>query len=140
MIEKIVLIKWEDSRVPRNNWEWITEDLAPKCTSCISVGFIVSESDNAILLSPSLGHEEDGDRQMIGAITLAKRQIIEIISLSSCVCQEPALSQNRQHSFDLSSILGRAIVWLPLKRLRDWFFRFLPLETPMNIEKKTPNA
>ena len=140
MIEEIVLIKWEDSRVPRNNWEWITEELTPKCTSCMSVGFIVAESDNAILLSPTIGHEEDGDRQMIGAITIAKRQILKTICLSSLVCLEPVLNQSQQHFFDLSSISGRAILWMLLKRLRDLFFRFLPLEKPMNIEKKTPNA
>ncbi len=139
MIEEIVLIKWEDSRVPKDKWEWVTDELRPKCTSCISVGFIVAESDSAILLSPTLGHEDNGEMQMIGAITIAKRQISETTFLSSLACLGPGINQKQQHSFDLSSISGRAIVWMLLKRLRDWFFRSLPFEIPTNVEIKMPN-
>lgn len=83
---RLVMIFWEDSRVPRDSWEWIKHDIYPKCTSCQSVGFVVAETESAILLAPTIGHEDDGDKQMIGGITIAKRQIVKTICLSSSLC------------------------------------------------------
>jgi hypothetical protein len=127
-----VLIVWEDSRVPRDSWEWITKDTIPKCTRCQSVGFIVAETDSALLLSPTIGYEEDGDKQMIGAITIARRQVVEITCLSSSACLVPGLNQMRQpFSRFLACLCSVKAFQLP-KRLLCLFSRFLPLvKAPM---------
>ncbi|MEI7869972.1 MAG: hypothetical protein WCI11_18950 [Candidatus Methylumidiphilus sp.] len=141
MNEKIFLVKWEDSRQPRESWEWITDNLIPKCTSCMSVGVIVAESDNAILLSPTIGHEEDGDRQMIGAITIAKRQIVEITYLSSLTYQELESNRMQQLFSRFSAYLYFVKVWLPQKLHLCRFFHFLPwCKFPVVDDIEEPNA
>ncbi len=121
-----ILVEWEDSRQPRESWEWIDESPTPRCVSCQSVGFVVAETDSALLLAPTLGFEADGDRQMMGAITIAKRQIVKTTCLSSWACPGLGSTPMPPPSLRLWAWLGSLAICQRLMPLWNRSFRFSP--------------
>ena len=50
-----MLVEWEDSARPISAWQWIEDYDVPKIVSCLSVGYVIAETDDAIALAPNLG-------------------------------------------------------------------------------------
>lgn len=137
-VREWVQVDWEDSRQPPAGWQWITEKMAPCAVQCQSVGRIIAETDHAILLASTLSQpDEDGDRQMIGAITIAKRQILQITAFSCA--NDPALTPTPTPRPFLPVWAWRdsATTWPLWTRLWHWFSRCRPSTRPSFCEKKT---
>ncbi len=78
---KLVMIEWEDSARPIGAWIWVDEYSIPETVKCISVGFIVAETDKAIALAPNLGDVELDRAQAAGVIRLPKSAVLRTIDL-----------------------------------------------------------
>ena len=49
-----MLVKWEDSARPVPAWQWIEDYELPQTIRCISVGYLIAETNDAIALAPKL--------------------------------------------------------------------------------------
>ena len=52
---RLVLVEWEDSARPISAWEWIDHYQVPETVACLSVGYLIADTENAIALAPNLG-------------------------------------------------------------------------------------
>jgi hypothetical protein len=52
---QLVKIKWEDSAHPISAWQWIEDYELPQTVTCISVGYLIAETKEALALAPNLG-------------------------------------------------------------------------------------
>jgi hypothetical protein len=51
----LVLIEWEDSQRPISEWQWANEYQIPEIVRCVSVGYLIAETSEALALAPNLG-------------------------------------------------------------------------------------
>jgi len=80
---RLVKVKWVDSYGCTSAWGFI-EDKDPIAHHCYSVGWLVAESDAAIVVVPHLSPENkaiDSDEHGCGDMTIPKCSIIEIVDL-----------------------------------------------------------
>jgi hypothetical protein len=66
----LVLVEWEDSARPVPAWQWIDDYQLPETIRCLSVGYLVAETDGAIALAPNLGDLEQSRAQACGIIRI----------------------------------------------------------------------
>ena len=78
---KLVYIKWLDS-VKGSGWDIVT-DMENEVTSCESVGYIVSNKKESILLVPHIldYNSKSVPQQGCGQMTIPKKAIIKIREL-----------------------------------------------------------
>lgn len=51
----LVLVEWEDSQQPVSAWQWVDDYSLPAIIRCLSVGYLIAETPDAIALAPNLG-------------------------------------------------------------------------------------
>jgi len=73
----LVMVEWQDSRVLVGGWQWIDELTEPRATRCISVGWLLAETDDTIAIAQNLGDVFMLRAQVSGITEIAKRQIIQ---------------------------------------------------------------
>jgi hypothetical protein len=61
---KLVRVDWEDSARPISAWQWIDDYQIPEIVQCVSVGYLIADTSDALALAPNLG---DMDRERIQA-------------------------------------------------------------------------
>jgi hypothetical protein len=61
---RLVVVEWEDSQRPLSPWQWLDEYELPDAVRCLSVGFLVAETDRA-------GDQDIVDRRGLGLGTAA---------------------------------------------------------------------
>jgi hypothetical protein len=71
----LVLVEWEDSARPISDWQWADDYDLPETVLCVSVGYLVAESDNAIALAPNLGDVGTNRLQASGIIRLPRSAV-----------------------------------------------------------------
>jgi hypothetical protein len=76
-----MVVEWEDSARPISEWEWIENYELPETISCISVGYVIAETDSAIALAPNLGALQQPKAQGCGIIRIPRRSIIQMWAL-----------------------------------------------------------
>jgi hypothetical protein len=77
----LLAIEWEDSQRPIGAWQWVDEYTLPDVVMCVSVGFLISKTKDAIALAPNLGDLEQERLQASGIIripTSAIRRQVEL--------------------------------------------------------------
>lgn len=72
---KLVKIEWEDSARPVSAWQWIGDYEVPQTVTCISVGFLIAQTDDALALAPNLGDVGCEQVQASGIIRIPKSAI-----------------------------------------------------------------
>lgn len=72
---KLVRIEWEDSIRPISDWQWIGEYEVPEIVCCVSVGYLIAETPQAIALAPNLGDVKRGRIQGAGIICIPRSAI-----------------------------------------------------------------
>jgi hypothetical protein len=77
----LVLVEWEDSARPIPSWQWIEDYEMPSTISCLSVGYLIAETEKAIALAPNLGDIAQPKAQACGIIRIPRRSIIKIYPL-----------------------------------------------------------
>jgi hypothetical protein len=71
------MVEWEDSARPISAWQWVEDCKLPEIVSCLSVGYVISETDKAIALAPNLGDITQEKAQACGIIRIPRRAIIK---------------------------------------------------------------
>ena len=78
----MVLIEWLDSRSPFSGWEWLDEREDPQPSTCTTVGWLVKESADGILVAPTIADvDADAAVQISGGTVIARRAITRIQEL-----------------------------------------------------------
>jgi hypothetical protein len=72
---RLVKVEWEDSARPIPAWQWISDFELPQTVACISVGFLIAETAQAVAIAPNLGDIGEDDIQASGIIRIPKRAI-----------------------------------------------------------------
>ena len=72
---RIELIQWEDSIGSPAGWE-IWDPKEPEPAIIISVGRVVRESDQSIVVCPTGYYDKNGDLHGMGMLTIPKRAIV----------------------------------------------------------------
>lgn len=65
---KLVLVEWVDSKRMSEGWEY-TEDIEPSVVTCQSVGWILKENKECIVIMP---HMDKNESQGCGIISIPK--------------------------------------------------------------------
>lgn len=80
---KLVKIDWEDSRQPTASWQ-LVDDVEPLgACQCVSVGYLISESDGVKRVAANLADVDDpGFVQASGIITIPDSCIKQVTDLS----------------------------------------------------------
>lgn len=103
-LPSLVMIEWEDSAQAAPQWQWLSDFSAPAMARCLSVGFLVKDTEEEKSLAISLANAGDIDSaQIAGIITIPARCITRIERLTSSFLplaygREPALAQMPQAS------------------------------------------
>jgi hypothetical protein len=72
---RLVLVEWVDSAQPVPRWLWTDDYEIPAVVRCVSVGFLIAESRDAIALAPNLGDVLEDRRQASGIIRIPRSAI-----------------------------------------------------------------
>ena len=83
---RLVLVEWEDSAQPLPAWRHIADAPALEVVECVSVGWVVAESERVLMLAPNLGDvasEESG--QASGFIRIPRSCISRMVELVEVV-------------------------------------------------------
>jgi hypothetical protein len=76
---KLVLIKWVDSYSVCESWNFIKEIAEPANVECVSVGFVIKENTDNILILPHISGDNEAGR---GGICIPKISITQIKELN----------------------------------------------------------
>ncbi len=71
----LVQVRWEDSARPVSAWQWLDDYQMPQTVQCVSVGYLVGESTDAIALAPNLGDVKCERIQASGIIRIPRSAV-----------------------------------------------------------------
>lgn len=77
------LIEWADSRQPTNEWVKFDAHSKHDFCRCYSVGFVVQEDDDVIVLAANVADVED-EAQATGVIVIPHVAVLKRTALTSC--------------------------------------------------------
>ena len=77
----LVQIEWVDSARPVPEWMFVDDAPEMEIVNCISVGWIVGETDNVLMLAPNIGDKDSTHPQASGFIRIPKQAITSRASL-----------------------------------------------------------
>ena len=84
----LVLIEWEDSAQPIPNWLYLSNFEASSGVQCMSVGWLIHDSDIVKILAPNMGDLlSESSVQVSGVIRIPARCVVQIVQLD-----EPTIS------------------------------------------------
>lgn len=95
---KLVLVEWQDSRQTSGAWQWMDEAEQPGAVRCLTVGWLLKETDDALLVAQSLGDVTRGRMQFSGGMEIARRQIVHLTRLTSPSFAERLLNAQEKTS------------------------------------------
>lgn len=79
MQNAIVVVRWLDSRGASGSWEWAA-DLTDGPCRCVSVGLLVAEHPDHVVIAPHFSEDEDDD-QFCGVMYIPRSAIIQMDAL-----------------------------------------------------------
>jgi hypothetical protein len=77
----LVAVEWEDSARPISAWQWIDDYELPQIIRCVSVGYLIAETEEALALAPNLGDVGRARVQASGIIRLPRSAVRKITLL-----------------------------------------------------------
>jgi hypothetical protein len=75
---KLVAVEWVDSAQPVSAWQWADDYEMPQIVVCVSVGYLIAETEDAIALAPNLGDIGRERVQASGIIRLPRAAVRKI--------------------------------------------------------------
>lgn len=81
---KLIVVDWHDSRQPKPNWIFLDDLVNEGPVACCSVGWVVSETTENLILCPNLGDTFSSDSVqgcgmiVIPQISIKKRTLMTI--------------------------------------------------------------
>ena len=71
-----ILVEWIDSAQPISAWMFLENKPSLEIIQCVSVGWVVGETDEVLMLAPNLGDiESGGSAQGSGFIRIPKSAV-----------------------------------------------------------------
>ena len=81
-----ILVEWIDSAQPVAAWMFLDNMPRMEVIECVSVGWLVAETDKVLMLAPNLGDvESEGAAQGSGFIRIAKSAVTRRVVLTEDV-------------------------------------------------------
>ena len=78
---RLVAVEWEDSQSPLAAWQWLDELTLPDAVRCVSVGFLVAESEAAVAIAANLGDMGQERAQGCGIIRIPRSAVLRMTDL-----------------------------------------------------------
>jgi hypothetical protein len=78
---RLVLVEWEDSARPISSWQWVDDYQMPETVTCVSVGYLIADTKQAIALAPNLGDIGRERLQASGIIRVPRPAVRGLIEL-----------------------------------------------------------
>src|SRR5437588_10892665 len=78
---KLVLIEWDDSARLISQWQWADDYQIPEIVRCISLGYLIAETKEALAVAPNLGDMTSERVQATGIIRVLRSLVRRIIEL-----------------------------------------------------------
>jgi hypothetical protein len=78
---KLVMLEWEDSAQPVDRWQWVDEYQIPEIIKCVSVGFLIADTKDAVALAPNLGDIGRERVQASGILRVPRSAVRRCIAL-----------------------------------------------------------
>ncbi len=78
---RLVLVEWEDSAQPIPAWQWVADYGAPEIIRCVSVGYLIAETELAIAVAPNIGDVGRERIQASGIIRIPRSAVSKIVDL-----------------------------------------------------------
>jgi hypothetical protein len=104
----LIWVSWRDSAQAAPQWQWLDQVESPTVTECLTVGFLIRETEDQILIAISVAAHDRKANQASGIVAIPTRSIIErgkFISSSSAAgkatrvaCLVPVLARKRKAS------------------------------------------
>ncbi len=77
-----ILVEWIDSAQPISAWMFLENKPSLEIIQCVSVGWLVGETDDVLMLAPNLGDiESGGSGQASGFIRIPKSAVTRRVEL-----------------------------------------------------------
>lgn len=71
------LVRWQDSRQPIAGWQMLDEDFVPPVAcAAATVGFVVSETDDVLVLAQNIADYDEETMQGSGLMAIPRRCIV----------------------------------------------------------------
>ncbi|MDC0641357.1 hypothetical protein OAP24_04265 [Porticoccaceae bacterium] len=81
-----LLVEWIDSAQPIAAWMFLDNMPCMEVIECVSVGWLVAETDEVLMLAPNLGNtESEGSAQASGFIRIPKLAVTRRVELIEAV-------------------------------------------------------
>jgi hypothetical protein len=80
---RLVMLEWEDSARPISAWQWVDEYELPQIIKCLSVGFLIAETEEAVALAPNLGDVTRERTQAAGIMRIPRSAVRSMVELTS---------------------------------------------------------
>ena len=80
------LVGWTDSAQPISAWMFLEKKPRLEIIQCVSVGWVVGETDEVLMLAPNLGDiESGGSGQASGFIRIPKSAVTRRVAMIEAV-------------------------------------------------------
>ena len=77
-----ILVEWTDSAQPISAWMFLEKKPSLEIIQCVSVGWVVGETDEVLMLAPNLGDiESGGSAQASAYIRIPKSAVTRRVEL-----------------------------------------------------------
>ena len=77
-----ILVEWIDSAQPISAWMFLENKPSLEIIQCVSVGWVVGETDEVLMLAPNLGDiESGGSGQASGFIRIPKSAVTRRVAM-----------------------------------------------------------
>lgn len=93
--KEALLVEWADSRQPTNKWARLDDTERHGFCRCYSVGFLVQEDNDAIVLAANVADIEE-EAQATGVIVIPRVAVLKRTTLTSF--SPPASKRKRQQT------------------------------------------
>ena len=80
---QLVRVDWEDSARPIGAWQWVDDYAVPETVPCVSVGFLIADTEAAVAIAPNLGDVGRERLQASGIIRIPRCSIKRMAVISS---------------------------------------------------------
>lgn len=78
---KLVMVEWIDSARPNPEWQFLGDYKPVHPISCISVGFLICDSDEVKAIAPNMGDTKNKNIQASGIIHIPTCSVLKITEL-----------------------------------------------------------
>ena len=75
MSYKMAIIYWVDSTQPLPSWRHIEDAPELKCINCRSMGWIISENDDCVMIASNIGDPDSDNMRASGFMIIPKCSI-----------------------------------------------------------------